>query len=54
MEALGATAYIPFKVNSTSDHGHHKRDLLWEKAYHFYHLNRDKFLAHYGIDTLEI
>ena len=45
--ALGAYAYIPFKVNSTSDHGHHKRDLLWERAYHFFHLHREKFLAHY-------
>ena len=47
---LGARAYIPFKVNSTSDHGHHKRDAqqrLWEKAYHFFHLNRDQFLKSY-------
>ena len=38
--ALGADAYIPFKVNSTPDHGHHKPDPLWVKAYHFFHLNR--------------
>ena len=43
----GATPYIPFKTNSTPHHGHHKRDRLWEKAYHFYHLHREKFLAHY-------
>ena len=45
--ALGAQAYIPFKVNSTAEHGHHKRDPLWEKAYHYYHLHREQFLAHY-------
>lgn len=45
--ALGGKAYIPFKVNSTADHGHHKRDKLWEKAYHYYHLHREQFLAHY-------
>ena len=46
-DAIGVQAYIPFKVNSTSDPGHHQRDLLWEKAYHYYHLNRPEFLEHY-------
>ena len=43
VEAIGAQAYIPFKVNSTPDHGHHKRDTLWVKAYHYYHLQREEF-----------
>ena len=43
----GATPYIPFKVNSTPDQGHHKQDRLWEKAFHYYHLHREEFLAHY-------
>ena len=49
-EAIGAAVYIPFKVDSTADHGHHKRDaqqLLWERAYYYYHLNREEFLEHY-------
>ena len=47
VEAIGAQAYIPFKVNSTPDHGHHTRDPLWVKAYHYYHLQREEFLEHY-------
>ena len=49
-DAIGAKFYSPFKVNSTADAGHHRRDaqqLLWEKAYHYYHLNREEFLEHY-------
>lgn len=49
--ALGGQAYIPFKVNSTSDYGHHLRDdaqqRLWERSYHYYHLRREEFLAYY-------
>ena len=47
VEAVGGTAYIPFKVNSTPHHGHHKRDTLWERAYHYFNFNRADFLAHY-------
>ncbi len=45
--ALGIAAYIPFKVNSTGDHGHHKPDPLWRRAYHYYQLHRQEFLEHY-------
>ena len=47
VEAVGGIAYIPFKSNSNPTNGHHKRDTLWERAYHFYHLNRAEFLQHY-------
>ena len=47
VEAVGGAAYIPFKSNSTPTQGHHKRDALWERAYHYYHLNRAEFLQHY-------
>ena len=47
VEAVGGTAYIPFKSNSNPTNGHHKRDALWERAYHFYHLHRAEFEAHY-------
>jgi len=40
---IGATAYIPFKSNSTSG----EPGSLWEKMYHFYSLNRDTFDKHY-------
>jgi len=46
--AVGATAYIPFKVDSTSRGGtHHKFDGLWSRIWHFYNYNRDAFLQHY-------
>jgi transposase len=40
--ALGATPYIPFKVNATSAPGG-----LWEKFFHYYQFNHDDFLARY-------
>ena len=45
-EAAGAKAYIPFKTNSKAI-THHKRDALWETAYHEFALNRAEFDAHY-------
>jgi len=47
IEAVGGTAYIPFKVNSTPSQSHHVFDGVWSKAWHYYNLNRDEFLAHY-------
>ena len=48
VQAIGGTAYIPFKVNSTGmgDH-HHKFDGLWNRMWYFYNFNRDAFMAHY-------
>lgn len=48
VQAVGGTAYIPFKSNSTgvADH-HHKFDGLWNHMWHFYNFNRDAFMAHY-------
>jgi transposase len=40
---LGATAYIPFKSNSTQG----EAGTVWEKMYHFYSMSRDKFDQHY-------
>ena len=45
--AVGGTAYIPFKENSKATNPSHKKDPLWTKMYHFFHLNRAEFLAHY-------
>ncbi len=39
----GATPYIPFK----SSHLEPTEDSMWARMYHFYHFNRDAFLAHY-------
>ena len=47
VEAVGGTAYIPFKSNSNPTQGHHKYDALWERAYHFFHLHRTEFLSRY-------
>jgi len=48
VEAVGGTAYIPFKSSSTGrgDH-HHKFDGLWNRMFHFYNFNREAFLEHY-------
>ncbi len=48
VQAVGGTAFIPFKSNATGmgDH-HHKFDGLWNRMWHFYNFNRDVFLQHY-------
>ena len=48
VQAVGGTAFIPFKVNSTGigDH-HHKFDGLWNRMWYFYNFNREQFLSHY-------
>ncbi len=46
----GGTPYIPFKKDSVAHSSHHKKDslaILWEKMYHYFHLRREEFLAHY-------
>ncbi len=40
---LGATAYIPFKSNSTEG----VAGSMWEKMFHLFMLNREEFLKHY-------
>ena len=47
VEAVGGTAYIPFKIDSVRRNPKQRYDALWERAYHFYNLNRAEFLAHY-------
>lgn len=43
VDAVGGTAYIPFKSNSKPGNN----GALWERLYHFFHLNRPAFLEHY-------
>jgi transposase len=38
----GGTPYIPFKINAAPLHPG-----LWNKMFHFFHLNRDEFLSRY-------
>ena len=47
VQAVGGTAYIPFKTNSVAHNSHHKRDKLWERMFYYYHFNRAAFLEHY-------
>jgi transposase len=48
VQAVGGTAFIPFKVNSTGmGDNHHKFDGLWNRMWHYYNFNRDCFLTHY-------
>ena len=49
IERAGAKGYIPFKVNSVPFTPNHGRDRVWERAYHFFHLNRDEFLSRYHL-----
>jgi transposase len=41
--AVGATPFIPFKVNAQPDRGSD----LWSKMFFYYNYKRDEFLAHY-------
>ena len=47
IEGIGAQAFIPFKSNSTPDPGHHKRDYVWEQAYHRFMTEREEFDRQY-------
>ena len=41
---MRATAYIPFKSNST---GKSRGSYIWSKMYHYFHYNQDEFMQHY-------
>ncbi len=43
VDALGGTAYVPFKSNSLPG----EAGSLWEKMFHYYNLHREDFLKHY-------
>jgi transposase len=45
VDALGGTAYIPFKVNSGSG----EEGSLWNRMYGYYQFRREEFLRHYGL-----
>jgi len=48
VEAVGASAYIPFKERTTGRAvAKAKQDSVWERAWYFYHFNRETFLEHY-------
>ena len=47
VQAVGGTAYIPFKISSTGIDRHHKFDGLWHRMWHFYNFNREAFMQHY-------
>ena len=47
VQAVGGTAYIPFKANSVLKNNSQPRDTLWERTFHFYNLHRAEFLDHY-------
>ena len=47
VQAVGGTAFIPFKSNSVLKNRAQPQDTLWERAFHYFNLNRADFLAHY-------
>ena len=46
---VGATPYIPFKVNSIPHDGTPNSDKLWQQMYHYFMYNRDDFKLHYHL-----
>ena len=44
VNAVGGTAYIPFKKHAT---GRTLGSPIWNKMYHYFQLNKDEFLEHY-------
>ena len=49
VESIGATPYVPFKVNAVAVARSKRRkpSKTWARLFHFFQLNRDEFLAHY-------
>lgn len=43
-EAIGATAYIPFKSSAT---GRSRGSYVWKKMYHFFQFNKEEFMRRY-------
>jgi transposase len=43
VNALGATAFVPFKSNSTPG----ESGSLWQTMYHYFQFRREEFLQHY-------
>ena len=43
LEAMGGTAYVPFKSNSVAG----EAGTLWERMFHYYNFQHDEFLGHY-------
>ncbi len=44
VNAVGGTAYIPFKSHAT---GKTRGSPIWKKMYHYFQLNKDEFMEHY-------
>jgi transposase len=42
VDALGGTAFIPFKINSVLG-----KTPLWDRMFHYFQMRREEFLAHY-------
>lgn len=47
VDDIGSRAFIPFKSNARAVPEDGRVDSVWKKAYHYYHLNREEFNAHY-------
>ena len=48
VQAVGGTAYIPYKSNTTA-HSWTNKTKLWRKMFHYFQLNQEDFLVHYHI-----
>jgi transposase len=43
IESVGATPYVPFKSNGRGD----TKSPMWNRLFHFFHMNQDEFRMHY-------
>ncbi len=47
VQAMGGTAYIPYRSNTTAMSNTGNRARLWRKMFHYFQLNNDEFMEHY-------
>jgi transposase len=48
VQAVGGTAYIPYKSNTTA-HSWTNKTKLWRRMFHYFQLNQEEFLEHYHL-----
>ena len=47
VQAMGGTAYIPYRSNTTAMSNTGNGARLWRKMFHYFQLNNDEFMEHY-------
>jgi len=47
VQAVGGTAYIPYKSNTTTQSSKGNKARLWRKMFYYFQLNNEEFMHHY-------